>query len=189
MSQVPDNGFPKFSPGDPASKALEHKFLNKLTGAVGNVSRQTIGQGEINNASGKFVPRTPPAPEIRLVKVLDIGTPGAGSFAPSGKVNVVKAELIDAVFAETVGSQDLSELDAADRIVYAAASPAITLAVNDFTWVTKWSGQWWVTNMGGAATLKHGIVTAICDQDCSTYEVEIVNRTFVDDCSTGTGTA
>ena len=123
-----------------------------------------------------------------MVKVLDIGTPGSGVFGASGKVNVVKAELIDAIFAETVGSQDLTETDASDRVIYAAVSPSVSLAVNDFTWVTMWSGQWWLTNMGGSATLKHGIVTEICDQDCSTYTVEIVNRTFEDDCTTGTGT-
>jgi len=189
MANKPENIFPQFNAGDPAKKALDHKFLNNVTDSISQIAQKTIGQPGINNGAGNFNPRQLPGPDMRLVKVLDIGTPGSGTFGAAGKVNVVKAELIDAVFNEAVGSQDLAEVDAADRILYAAASPAVSVAVDDFIWVTKWSGQWWVTNMGGSATLKHGIVTAICDQDCSTYTVEIVNRSFEDDCSTGTGTA
>lgn len=40
-----------------------------------------------------------------------------------------------------------------------------------------------------AVRLQFGIVRRICNQACSTYEVELVNRSFDEDCGgTGTGT-
>ena len=149
MPQIPENFFPKFSAGDTAFKALDHKFLNSLTTSVGNLSQRTTGQPGIFNQVGEFKPPILPGADVRLVKVLDIGTPGTGAFTAPGKVNVVKVELIDATFPEEVGNQDLSEVDAAERFVYAAASTAITLAVDDFTWAVKWSGQWWILSGGG----------------------------------------
>lgn len=50
-------------------------------------------------------------------------------------------------------------------------------------------GTWLAGPGGGGDTLRHGIVREICDQDCNTYVVEIVERTFDESClATGTGT-
>jgi hypothetical protein len=194
MPQQPENISKKFNAGDPASKALDHKFLNSLTSSIGSLSQRTIGQPGIANQAGNLSPPLLPGAEIKLGKVLEVQTATGDFKGPVGAVNVIKFEVIDALFAETVGQQSLVEQDAASTVIYAAADTALSIAVDDFAWLTKWSGQWWVLSGGGGGgvELKHAVVREVCDETCGTYVVEIIERTFAENCTgtgTGTGTA
>lgn len=165
MPQKPENIFPKFAAGDPASKFLDHKILNSLTGSVSNLSQRTIGQPRIDTQSGEFRPPILPGAEIRLGKVLDVQSASGQFKSPSGKVNVLKMEVIDALFGETVGEQDVVEQDASSAVIYAAADPGLSVSVGDLLWMTKWSSQWWILSSGtgtggsGAATIKFEVLS------------------------------
>lgn len=148
--QKPENIFPKFKTGDPAGKVLNAEFLNGLTGSIANLSQPTIGAAGISNGIGQFTPDGRPPTEVKLVKVIDIGTPATGNFVgPVGKVNVIQTEVVDALFEEAVGPQTLTELGASGHIIYAGEAPGSSTAVNDFVWIVRWSHQWWVMNGGG----------------------------------------
>ena len=149
MPNKPENIFPTFNTGDPATKALDHKFLNNVGSSIANLSQRTIGQPRISNGAAEFQPPLLPGAEIKLGKVLEIQTATGEFKGPLGVVNVVKFEVIDALFEETVGQQDLTEQDASSTVIYAAAPASYSALVNDFAWITKWSGQWWVLTGGG----------------------------------------
>jgi hypothetical protein len=189
------NQFPKFNSGDPAEKLLNQKTLNQLSSILNSLNQPTIGRPTIRNGAATFLPDSLPPVEIALGMILEINTSTAstGFQGPTGEVNVIKVQKIDAVFEETVGTQDITQLDAKPNIVFAAADPDFSGAANDYVWMARWSNQWWVTEgAGGTSTFKHGIVRTLCDQGCNTYEVEIVERTFSESCTgtgTGTGTA
>lgn len=184
--------FPKFSAGDPPGKLLDHKLLNSAFDKISSAEMPTVGRPDINNATGGFSPDNRPPVEIRLAKIMEFQTSTAtsGFVGPTGQVNVIKAGIVDALFPEVVGTQTVSEQSASSEVIFAAANPDFDGSVGDFIWVKRWSHQWWVESAGGAATtLKHGIVRTLCDQDCNTYSVEIVERTFDETCTgTGTGT-
>lgn len=54
----------------------------------------------------------------------------------------------------------------------------------------RWDDDRKVWSAGGqATTLRHGVIRSICDESCGTYVVEIIERTFDENCGdTGTGT-
>ena len=164
------NSFPNFSPRDPARKALNHKFLNSVTGAIENLSMRSQGETGTRNASGRFPEQLPPGAEPKLAKVLEYeefsGT--LGFTAPIGEVNVIKVELTDAVFEEAVGTQDLTEVDSGERVVYAAASPSFTTEVDSYIWVMKWSNQWWVLSGGGGGGSSVVLFTITDSEECGT---------------------
>ena len=183
---------PVFKKGDPASKLVDHKLINKAFGAINNLKRGTTGIPSAQLGGLTYRPEALPPIDAKLGRVMEVETSTGAFTAPTGKVNVIKFELVDALFAEVVGEQDITQQNGAGRIVYAAADPESSLSVNDYAWLVQWSGQWWVLNGsgGGATTLRHGIVRSICDATCNTYVVEIVERTFDETClATGTGTA
>tara|TARA_R110002096_G_scaffold66682_6_gene162288 strand:+ start:9540 stop:10283 length:744 start_codon:yes stop_codon:yes gene_type:complete len=171
--------FEKFNKGDPASKALDHKFLNSLTGAISGLSRATIGDSRVNVGGNSYDPRKVPPVEVKLTKVLEFeeSTATLGFKGDTGEVNVIKLEVIDAVFEETVGTQTLTELDASSNVIYAAAPPSFTAEVDDFVWVVKWSHQWWVitgSGGGGASIVLFTITDADgCGSGCVDATVEL----------------
>jgi len=60
------------------------------------------------------------------------------------------------------------------------------------TWKTgpvdlRWDDERKVWTSADRGVLRHGIVRKVCDEDCNIYEVEIVERSFSEDCDTGTG--
>jgi hypothetical protein len=184
---------PVFKKGDPASKLVDHKLINKAFGAINNLKRGTTGIPSAQLGGLTYRPEALPPIDAKLGRVMEVETSTGAFTAPTGKVNVIKFELVDALFAEVVGEQDITQQNGAGRIVYAAADPESSLSVNDYAWLVQWSGQWWVLNGsggGGGLELKHGVVRSVCDASCGTYVVEIVKRSFSETCSgtTGTGT-
>lgn len=170
MPQKPENIFPKFAAGDPASKFLDHKILNNLTGSVANLSQRTIGQPRISTQAGEFQPPILPGAEIKLGKVLEIQTATGNFKGPLGAINVVKFEVIDALFEEAVGQQDLTEQSASSFIIYAAAPTSFSAEVDDFAWLTKWSGQWWVLTGGGGSGGAEYVIFTVDDVLCDPAE-------------------
>jgi hypothetical protein len=189
--------FPSFNPGDPLGKLTDHKLMNELFSAVSEASKTPIGRSQIGAGGIPFKPDLKNSSEPKLAKVIEVGSSSSAAdfVGPSGGVDVIRVEFMDAVFPEVLGPQEVTQTDSSRRIAFAAAAPDQSLAVNDFVWVVNWSNQWWVVSGSGGAgdvEIKHGIVREICNQECGTYVVEIVNRSFVDDCAatgTGTGTA
>lgn len=168
MPNKPENIFPTFNAGDPASKALNHKFLNNVGNSIANLSQRTIGQPGITNGAATFQPPILPGADIRLGKVLEVEDATGDFKGPLGAVNVIKFEVIDALFDETVGQQALTEQDASSNIIYAAAPTSFSALVNDFAWVTKWSGQWWVLTGGGGGGSSIIMFEIIDTEECGT---------------------
>ena len=73
--------------------------VNKLFGAVEGSATRTIGVDTIHAGNAKYLPSPDPPPEIKLVKVVEFEEfVGDGSFkGPSGEVNVIRVEVIDAI--------------------------------------------------------------------------------------------
>jgi len=161
--------FPTFKEGDPLGKLANHGTLNGLFGAVAHLSQGTIGRQEITAGGTNFSPGDRPQGETRLVKVIEVQAAGSAGFkGPLGEVNVIKAEVIDAIFAEEVGEQPLTETAASSSVIYAAAPPDFTAAVDDFIWVARFSHQWWVLvggggSGGGSEYIIFTVIDVLCD--------------------------
>lgn len=190
MPNKPENIFPVFQAGDPATKALDHKFLNNVGNSISNLSQRTIGQPGIQNGAGEFRPPILPGAEIRLGKVLEIQTATGDFKGPLGAVNVVKFEVIDALFEESVGQQDLTEQDASSTVIYAAAPTSFSAEADDFAWITKWSGQWWVLTGGGSGGGSEYIIFTVSDVLCDATEgrrLSVTPERIAPPCSTPSG--
>lgn len=146
--------FPVFKQGDPASKLLNHNLLNNAFSMIGSIGQTTIGRPSIGTGPASYMPSDRPPVEVVLAKVLGSSASTAtGSFAgPTGEVEVFKVEKIDAVFEETVGTQQITQLDASTRVVYAAAPAGFTSADDSYVWIARWSHQWWILTGAGGGT-------------------------------------
>lgn len=171
--------FPTFKQGDSPKKLLEHTLLNNMFSALEGQVTRTLGVDSIRAGNSDYTPIPGGPSEVRLVRVVDYEAfSGSETFsAPLGEVNVIQCELIDALFAEEVGTQEVSQQSAKPNVIYAAAPPSFTTEVDAFIWVVKFSGQWWVlTGGGGGGSI---IMFKVTDSDesgsgCVTATVELI---------------
>jgi len=162
--------FPTFKQGDPLSKLTNHSLLNNLFNAVQGQATRTLGTQTVSAGNSNYLPVGKESLQVKLVKVVDFEAfTGSETFkGPLGEVNVIEAEIIDAMFAEEVGTQAVSQLDATPNIIYAAAPPDFTAAVDDFIWVARFSHQWWVLvggggSGGGSEYIIFTVIDVLCD--------------------------
>jgi hypothetical protein len=175
--------FPVFKQGDPASKLLNHNLLNNAFSMIGSLGQTTIGRPSIGTGPASYMPSDRPPVEVVLAKVLGSSASTAtGSFAgPTGEVEVFKVEKIDAVFEETVGTQQITQLDASTRVVYAAAPAGFTSADDSYVWIARWSHQWWIlTGAGGGVSAAAGVIKFVVDSASSAIGQGAIGCDFVD---------
>ena len=154
---------------DEDHQLLQEMIRDRKAGRVNTPSRSGQDSGYRENTDHQ-------APEVYAALAPTGGIPARVGTTPGSAdctIYQVSGDTLKAVyeFAQKVYNLNTSAVAAATYLA-----------------VTRDKYGTWLAGPSGGAQLKHGIVTAICNQECSIYEVEIVERSFSEACGTGTGT-
>jgi|TARA_R110000824_G_scaffold395565_1_gene596318 hypothetical protein len=159
--------------------------LRFLTDEDAEILKEVIRLGKesrINSPSKLQIEDDHQAPEVYIALI-----PAGGIAARSG---TTISSALCTIYRNISGT--LTPVTEFDHLVYSIQDSA--LSGGSYTAVKRDKyGEWYADAGGGGVVLKHAVIRSVCDIACGTYVVEILERSFTEDCTTatetGTGTA